>query len=415
MDRGKTIALNAASRWTGEIASKGIWFLFAVILARRLGSSGFGYFNYAFSFGSLLVVLTDLGTNIQIVKSISKDEGITGSYLTNVIALKLVLSAVVLVIVVAYALLASRFPGVLVLFSISLLIGAFLDPLNSVFRAYRKMAYETLVMLLWRIIIVGTSLIGIYTLGFDLLGISVCFIVASVVALLVSLRISRYAVREKIFSFDRIHSGGWGKILKDSLAPGALLFAFTLFFKLNIILLEMFSNSDQVGWYSAPYKLIEAGFFISSFFVASIFPYFCRDGERHRISDKANILFKKAFLFLFVTATVISVGLWAFSYEIILFIYGESYLPAVTILKTVAWLPILIYLNELFLFFFLSIDKQNKLIIYLTIPISVYLLSCGILIPKWSAAGAAWSLLLTEIVLFAVNVVLFGSLRRASV
>ncbi len=415
MSNEKTIAVNAAFRWTGEIISKGIWFLFVVVLARHLGSNGFGYFNFAFSFGSLLVVLTDLGTNTQIVKAISKNESITGYYLTNVFIVKLILSGIVLIVIVIYAILASRLPVVLILFSISLLISAFLDPLNSVFRAHRKMPYETLVMLLWRILIVGASVLGIYFLGFDLTGISVCFIVAGMAAFLVSLRISKYTVRKNIFSLKSIHPGGWGIILKESLVPGALLFAFTMFYKLNVILLEMFSNSDQVGWYSAPFKLIEAGFFISSFFIASLFPYFCRDGERHRISDAARILFRKAFLFLFITGLLIGLGLWVYPHGIISFVYGENYLPAVKILKTMACLPILIYLNELFLFFFISIDMQNKMIVYLSIPVGVYLLSCGIFIPRWSSAGAAWSLLLTEIILFLMNAFFFRSLRKSSV
>lgn len=199
MNSGKKIFFNAALRWSGEILIKLLWFMFFIILARQLGANEFGYFNYAFSFASMLTVFTDLGTNLLIVKTISKNESVTHYYLTNVIFLKIILSLAVFIVIIAYANVAAEPPLVLVLISLSLLISAFLDPLNSVFRAYGKMYYETSVMLLWRILIVGISLFGLYWLNFRLLGISISFIVAGVIALMVSFQIIKYSFKERIF------------------------------------------------------------------------------------------------------------------------------------------------------------------------------------------------------------------------
>lgn len=411
MNSGKKIFFNAALRWSGEILIKLLWFMFFIILARQLGANEFGYFNYAFSFASMLTVFTDLGTNLLIVKTISKNESVTHYYLTNVIFLKIILSLAVFIVIIAYANVAAEPPLVLVLISLSLLISAFLDPLNSVFRAYGKMYYETSVMLLWRILIVGISLFGLYWLNFRLLGISISFIVAGVIALMVSFQIIKYSFKRENISFKMINTGCWGQILKESLPVGTLVVVITIFYKLNVVVLEYFSNSDEVGWYSASFKLIEASFFISSIFIASIFPYFCRDGIRNRISDYALLLFKKSFLFLFGAALILALVLFLFSNEIISRLYGSGYIPAIKVLNIVAWMPIFIYLNELFLFLFLSIDKQMTIIKLMIIPICVYFLSCFTLIPKWNCIGAAWSLLLTQVILFITNILYLRYIR----
>lgn len=208
-----------------------------------------------------------------------------------------------------------------------------------------------------------------------------------------------------------INTGCWGQILKESLPVGTLVVVITIFYKLNVVVLEYFSNSDEVGWYSASFKLIEASFFISSIFIASIFPYFCRDGIRNRISDYALLLFKKSFLFLFGAALILALVLFLFSNEIISRLYGSGYIPAIKVLNIVAWMPIFIYLNELFLFLFLSIDKQMTIIKLMIIPICVYFLSCFTLIPKWNCIGAAWSLLLTQVILFITNILYLRYIR----
>jgi O-antigen/teichoic acid export membrane protein len=113
---GRKIIFNTAFRWSGEIFTKALWLVFVIILARRLGSNGFGYFNYAFSFGSMLIVLTDLGTNMFIVKTVSRDTDLAGYYLTNVFFLKVLLSGAVFIAIAVYANAHARLSRVLFVF-----------------------------------------------------------------------------------------------------------------------------------------------------------------------------------------------------------------------------------------------------------------------------------------------------------
>jgi O-antigen/teichoic acid export membrane protein len=404
MKQESSILSNAVYRWSGEIFNKGLWFFFIILLARNLGSDGFGFFNYAFSFSSILVVLTDLGTNLVLLKNLSRTGDTAAHSLNTVLFIKMVLSTIIFAVIMIYAAIIGKQSFVLILISLSLLISAFLDPLNSVYRAHGKMSYETIVMLLWRILIVGISFLGLYLLNFGLLWISISFVLAGIISVTASLRIAKTSFNIEEISFRSINIEECLSIIKQSLPVGAIIFISTVFYKLNVVLLEHLSTSDEVGWYSASFKLIEAGFFIPTIFVGSIFPYLCRENKNHRISQHGFSMFKKAFLLLFAIALLMAFFVSLLSSNIISVVYGSRYLPALKTLYIVAWMPVFIYLNELFIILLLSIDK-HKMIIYLSIaPMSIYLILCFILIPVLKSEGAAWALLIAEAVLLGSNI-----------
>jgi hypothetical protein len=102
------------------------------------------------------------------------------------------------------------------------------------------MYYETLVMLFWRIMIVGVSLFGLYRLNFGLLGISISFLLAGIVTLLVAFQIIKHAFQIETISLKMINIHAWGRLLKESLPVGIWIIISTMFYKLNVVLLEYF-------------------------------------------------------------------------------------------------------------------------------------------------------------------------------
>jgi len=406
-----SIVFNTAFRWSGEILNKGLWFVFFVILARILGNRDFGYFTYTFAFGSLAAIFTDLGTNIFLVKSISKDKN-TVSELGSVIELKIFLSIIVLVISAVIAFFSAEKPWIVIVFTGSLLLSAFLDPAVSVFRAHKQMYYETIIMLFWRILIVGLSLLGIYLLHFGLIEISISFIAGGFIALVAAILVIKRVYNADFFLFRKPNIEFWKKILKVSVPMGVLVIFAGIFFKLNVILLEHFKTSREVGWYSAAFKLIEGTFFVPSIFIGTLFPFLCETNEDSRISDSSHFLFKRAFIFLLSISVLIAAVFTLFSDKIILILYGIQYLPAENSLKIISWALIFIFLNELFMFTFLSVEKQKTVFNFMLISLAIYLVLCLILIPAYGAIGSSWTLLLTQIVLFSLNFSAIRGLRK---
>src|SRR3989339_384697 len=103
MNINKNIILNTTIRWSAEIMNKSLWFVFMIVLARMLGSKDFGYFSFAFAFASIFAAFTDLGTNTLILKDISRDTLQASSHLSNIFALKMMLSLLVFIAILLYS------------------------------------------------------------------------------------------------------------------------------------------------------------------------------------------------------------------------------------------------------------------------------------------------------------------------
>jgi O-antigen/teichoic acid export membrane protein len=408
MTQEQKIALNAGVRWFGEALNKASWFIFIVILARKLGSSSFGYFNYAFSFGSMLVTFTDLGTNVYLVKHIARDQTRSSIYLSNILSIKGMLT--IIAGLAAYCL--SDHSAIVIIITAALFCSAFLDPYNSAFRAFNGMFWETLIMLFYRFLIVGIGILGLFYFQFTLVNIAWVFLIAGIASVIAAGILIHFRFGVSYFSFHDIQYHTWHKILRTSIPFGLLIIATTILTKLNVIILQSFTASTEVGWYSAAYKLIEATFFIPSILIGSIFPTLCRENIGGQISHKALILFRHAFTFLAAIAVCMAIVCSFGSTFIIHLFFGHDFFPAKTDLSILAWLPIFTFTNELLFYFFFSLDKQKIVVQIATITVGIYLSICFILIPRFGHVGAAWSILLAHIIMFSLNSVVFLKLRR---
>src|SRR5207248_6529555 len=73
--------------WSATLVTTGV-------LGAGLGVAGFGTLYLAMSFGLLFAVLVEFGLNQQLVRAIARDPDLAGPYLVNALAIKLVLSLV---------------------------------------------------------------------------------------------------------------------------------------------------------------------------------------------------------------------------------------------------------------------------------------------------------------------------------
>lgn len=398
--------LNTVCRWLGEIISKGVWFVFIILLARKLGSAGFGYFNYAFSFGSLLVLFSDLGTNIFLVREIATDASKTSYYLSNIFLIKIVASIAVAVTAFFIPKSTPQVSLAVNIFTASLIISAFLDPLNSLFRANKDMLYETIVMLLWRLLIVSTSLAGIYFITNSLTLIAVAFIASSLLAVAVSVYIAGRAYNLMLFDIKLVDVKSWKALLRGASIIGVLIILGGMFFKFNTILLQYFCDAREVGLYSAAFKLIEGTFFISSIFIGSLFPYLCEANTGNKLSSSGIALFRKAFLLISLLAGSIAAVLFIFAEKIIRLCYGAEFAPSAASLKILSWSLIFIFLNELFMYLYLSIHRQKSVLKIMSLASVIYILLCLILIPYHGFTGASWVIMVSQAALFSFNLLL---------
>src|SRR3989339_1852152 len=350
MNLDKNIVLNTTMRWGTEIMNKSLWFAFMILLTRLLGSKDFGYFSFAFAFASIFATFTDLGTNMLIVKDISRDTLQASSHLSNIFALKMMLSLLVFIAILLYSTFSHSVDIIVILFSVSFIISSFLDPFNSLFRAHKQMHYESLVMLIWRLLIVVSSSLALYYFRAGLKTIAIVFIAAGVTALILSFTIGKRTYNLKL---NTINPGRWVPLLRASIPFGLVIIAGAIVMKFNTVLLQHFRGAEEVGWYSAAYRLIEGTLFIPSIFVASVTPFLFQHFSSPNLH---KMIFKKALAVLLVISSLIAIVLYIFADNIVGLLYGKEFLNAIAPLRIISLAIVFIYCNELLLYFFLSME-----------------------------------------------------------
>lgn len=185
---------------------------------------------------------------------------------------------------------------------------------------------------------------------------------------------------------------------------------YVLFQRIDLLLLAHFTPAEVVGTYSVAVRGSAIFAIFMTSFATITFPRACKIASREDFADYISRSTKLIALLLLLNLLMI-----LFSRQIILIIFGATYLASVRILRILllAAIPLLIIIPLSNLFYTAS---RPKLIVWLNL---VELLTavplCYILIPRYSALGAAFALLVTYSVglLYAVVVLMLPSFRKS--
>src|ERR671937_661226 len=94
MTRGaRRILANTGYRLLADAGSKVASLAFYVVMARELGSKGFGVFTFGLAFAILVATLGNFGQDSVLTREVARDRSLLDTYFINTLALKVVLCA----------------------------------------------------------------------------------------------------------------------------------------------------------------------------------------------------------------------------------------------------------------------------------------------------------------------------------
>lgn len=195
----------------------------------------------------------------------------------------------------------------------------------------------------------------------------------------------------------------WGSLkpIIQALVKGFPVFASTIAVNLytttNLIVLGSLGTSAMVGYYSASSKLILI--FVSAIMLPvglTLFPFI---GKKLASSvENGLVAIRKAAYLVGGATLILSLGIFFFSHTIVETIYGPSFKEAEASLKTLAFLPFIIGLNNIFgTQGLLNLKMDKAFLVVTTIGAVGSILLNFLLIPKMAEQGTAVAWLLTEI------------------
>ncbi len=370
-----------------KIFRMGTGLLVGAWTARYLGPEQFGLLNYAITFVGLFGAITGLGLSGIMVRDfvlspISASVTLGTAFVLQIVA-GIFTTMLVIVSVVTLKPDDEFARSIVLIISITLLFKA-TDVIRYWYEARVESRYivwvengifALMAMLRVALILSEASLIA--------------FVWLTVVeALLISLGLLLiFAINGSFFNLSHMSVKRAKALLQESWPLLLSAIAVTLYMRIDIIMLEAMSTSQEVGFYAAATRISEVWYFLPAIIVHSASPSIisCRADN----VDLYLIRLRRLYFVLFWMALGVALPVSLFSESIVYIIFGEEYLEAAAVLTIHLWGSVAVFLGMASSQYLIA-ERLQIISFYRTLIGLIFnLLLNMVLIPEMGGRGAA--------------------------
>ncbi len=331
-----------------------------IILAFRiLGPSLQGSFSLAMNFILIFSFIPDFGLTAVLIREIVKNQEnkkkIFANALLGVIFLILI-SLLIINLSKNYFIKDRLALSLILILSIFLIFDTLREFLYSLFRAQEKMELQAFSHLFtnFLLLIFGIVFLQInpqpINLAYAYLLASFCGFVFTTLLLKKEIFYNYFKFLETKFVFN---------LLNKSWPIGLANFLFLVLTYIDSLIISWFHSSQDVGLYSSVVKLTEFLYFFPASLAMSIFPIV----SQKEVKELAKTI-KFGFEFALLISLPLFVGILVLAKEIILFLFGNKYLPAFFALQLISFSLPLNFLLLILIDVLIALDKRKELLFY---------------------------------------------------
>jgi O-antigen/teichoic acid export membrane protein len=380
-------------------------FIITIIIANHFGVLGYGDFTKVTSFVAVFYLLVDFGLNAIFLQEEKHS-------FAQLFSLRIAMSFLFFIVCNLFTLLLPFSPTTGVGFSsavkLSVFVFSFTIFTQSIIYSASFYSQKKLSYLYYLIGIIGGSIFNLVVvfifgfLNFSIFYIFLSFLLSGAFSSLIFLGL----VKEKKFEFN-LNASAYKSILLKSLPLGLMIIFNYIYFRVDTILLSLFSTSNAVGIYGLSYKFFDFLIAIPLFISNAVYPLLLSAKE-----DKAgfNNLSKKYFIVFFLLSVVIAIPFWFISplFSLIKPEFGMSALPFRILLLS---LP-LFFLTSFLQWILIVLQKQKHLMYIYFLSLILNILLNIIFIPRYSYFASAYITIFSEGLVFIFLIVLLVINRR---
>lgn len=387
------IGRNIVSLLVSRVAASVVLFLIYTRLAQYLGPEAAGQYGLLAGILSIFSLFVDLGMSQLVIKKISEDQEHASKYLSNYFAIQAVLAFVFGLIMAGFVALGDyphEVRNALYVASFALFLSSLSLPFKSIINGFQKLTIIAKVNFVNSMVNAGMMALAIIYRQ-DIFFLAFISVAVSVVDLLVYSVITHRRFAKFSFNIE------WGfvKQLFIWTWPFTLLTFFSIYNRIDTIMLPHLRSFEETGYYAVAYKFWDVLAFLPAIIGISLFPYFA---ERLSVGAKedAKRILETYTRYMIALAVPISVGAFMVADSIVRAFYGPEFLPAATALwlLVAAVSVLLIYspVNSLIL------SQQTKAATKITgFTLLFNFVTNLIFIPKYGFVAAAATTLASEI------------------
>lgn len=376
-----------------------------------LSVEGYGEYVLIYEFLAFFGIAADLGLFTIAVKEMSQNEEDIPKIIGNILSLRTILVIITMLFAIIAAFLIptyvdTRIPLGVAISSITVFFTIINGTITSVLQVKFKMHLASITTVIGKIISVGFMVYIIFwgfpldnEIGFYML------LLAGIIGNFAMLAATHYYVRKITVLKYRFDFDLWKSILKKSLPYGIALILSTIYFRINLIIISFFRGSEEVGIYGVAMKMLEQFVILPLYFMNSVLPVLTKALKEK--SEKYKKVIMHAFDFLAAMAIPMVVGGVILAYPIIFIVSTPEFLSRLNegfygsdiAFQILVFALLFQFLNVLFAFILISVDKQYKLL-YINGGVVIFaIITDLIFVPIYGFRGAAVTSVLSELII----------------
>lgn len=371
-----------------------------LVIARSLGTAGYGVYAAGFAFASLASVFTDAGVAQVLLRAGARGHEKLSAYFGNALLVKGVLMAL------AYAgmLLASRllhhppnlFLAIAVLGLAAMTTAGQQIPF-SLFMAVEDMHLVAIPQAATSILaLAGTVAVAVS--GGGLMG----FVWVQVAAVVLPLPF--ILVRAWRLVPPHPEPGRIAGMLREGVSFGLGGIFYLVNLRVDVVVMTSFLAASVVGVYAAAYKIVSTIYFlpaiISAVVIPRLFRYSTEDADRHRRTAQTVLRYQS------LLGGLIAGCLFLASGPVIRLLYGTRFAGAAPLLRLLCWLLVVQTMSYPLGDALTTVDRNGQRVTITGVAAGLNLGVNLLVIPRYGPAGAALVTLGTEVFTLLAFVVL---------
>ncbi|MBI4553679.1 MAG: flippase [Candidatus Latescibacteria bacterium] len=409
LDVAKSVAKNTSFMMGSQVITWVSSFVLMLFLPRYLGSADYGRLYLAMSVAMLVQILIEFGGPYFITKEVSRSRNTTAHLLVNSIALRILLWAASILILVVFSSVAGYSPTVktlILILGVSKLWEGARRVLASCFQGFEMMQYPSLGAVVERVFVAAAG-VGALLMGADSTGIALIMVASTLLNFLVIIKFTPRIV-------SSLPPVEW-KATAGLIPAGLPYFLWSLFavayYRIDAVMLSLLVPETVVGWYGAAYRVFDILMFLPSIFSVAVFPVLSRFGTHD--PDRLARTTQKSLECIIIAGIPISIGVFAFAQPFIQFFFGlNEYSQSVPLLQIFAVGLLLVYVDFVLGTALFASDKQRQ---WTGVAFAALVLNAGLnyaLIPSTQTQfgnggiGSAIATVVTECFVMSVAIVL---------
>ena len=396
MSTARKIFSNTVAQFLGKLLVAILGLASVKIGTNYLGVQGFGEYALVYEFLAFFGIAADLGLFTIAVKEMSEDEKQIPKIIGNILSLRTFLIVITMATAILAVFLIPKYAGTRVPLGVAIAsLTVFFTILNgtisSVLQTKLKMEVASAANVLGKIVSVGTMLYVVFY-GFpNDTGTGFYMLIASgILGAAVMFFTTNHYVKKITPLHYRFDLDLWQNVLKKSLPYGLALILNTIYFRIDSILISLIhpQGDEQLGIYAVAMKMLEQFAILPLYFMNSVLPVLTKAIKEN--SEKYRTIIRHAFDFLAAMAFPVVVGGFILAFPIVFIVatpeflsnLAEGFYGSDIALQILIFALLFQFLNVLFAFILISVDKQTKLLYVNAIGVIINLALNFAVIPK---------------------------------